>query len=95
MITRIVKLTITPSLQDDFISVFKENKHHILAQKGNVDVELLQDQKFKNIFFTYSHWENEADLNAYRKTEVFKGIWKQTKSKFCSLPEAWSTISIG
>ncbi len=95
MITRIVKLTINPAQKEDFIAVFKTNKHHILAQKGNLDVELLQDKKYPNLFFTYSHWESESDLNLYRKTEVFNKIWKETKSKFCSQPEAWSTYKIG
>lgn len=94
MITRIVKLTITPSKKDEFIAIFKNNNHHIKACKGCIGVELLQDQKFDNIFFTYSHWENESNLNDYRNSKIFGVIWKATKATFCSLPEAWSTISI-
>lgn len=94
MITRIVKLTIAPAKQEEFIKLFKENNHHIKARKGCVGVELLQDQKYPNIFFTYSHWKHEDDLNAYRKSDVFGGIWKATKAKFCGSPEAWTTKSI-
>lgn len=94
MITRIVKLTIDPTKSDDFIQLFKENNHHIKAHDGCVGVTLLQDQKYSNIFFTYSQWEHEDYLNAYRKSEVFGRIWKETKSKFCSSPEAWTTKSI-
>lgn len=94
MITRIVKLTIDPSKKETFIAVFNNNKHHIKASEGCIGVELLQDQKFDNVFFTYSHWQHEDNLNAYRKTELFGTIWKATKATFCSLPEAWTTKSI-
>lgn len=94
MITRIVKLTIDPIKQEDFIQLFKENKQHIEARKGCVSVELLQNQKYANIFFTYSHWELENDLNEYRKSELFEKIWKETKAKFCSAPQAWTTKAI-
>jgi len=94
MITRIVKLTIDPSKKEEFIRLFEENNHHIKAREGCVGVELLQDQKYTNIFFTYSHWKHEDDLNAYRKSEIFGKIWKETKVKFCGEPKAWTTKSI-
>lgn len=94
MITRIVKLTIDPSKKEEFIAIFKNNNHHIKACEGCMGVELLEDQKFDNIFFTYSHWEHEDNLNNYRKSEIFGSIWKATKMTFCSLPEAWTTKSI-
>jgi len=94
MITRIVKLTIDPSRKEEFIAVFKNNKHHIEACEGCTGVKLLQDQKFDNIFFTYSHWQQENNLNNYRKSEIFGVVWKATKATFCDVPEAWTTISI-
>ena len=94
MITRIVKLTIDPSKKEEFISIFKNNNHHIKACEGCIGVELLQDEKYNNIFFTYSHWEKEENLNSYRKSEIFGVIWKATKATFCALPEAWTTKSI-
>jgi len=94
MITRIVKLVIDPSKKEIFISIFKENNHYIKASPGCVGVQLLQDEKYDNIFFTYSHWEAESDLNNYRKSSIFGEIWKATKATFCGLPEAWTTKSI-
>ncbi len=90
MITRIVKLTIDPAKKDSFKAVFLDNKDQIKGFEGCLHLELLQDKKYDNVFFTYSKWESEDHINAYRKSELFGGIWKQAKATFCALPEAWS-----
>ena len=90
MITRIVKLTISPSKKEDFKSIFITNKEHIRNSEGCLHVELLQDKKYDNVFFTYSKWEGEEFVEKYRKSELFGGVWKKTKACFCSPPEAWS-----
>ena len=90
MITRIVKLTISPSKKEEFKSIFITNKEHIRSFEGCLHVELLQDKKYDNVFFTYSKWEREEFVEKYRKSELFGGVWKKTKACFCSPPEAWS-----
>ena len=90
MITRIVKLTISPSKKEEFKSIFITNKEHIRGFEGCLHVELLQDKKYDNVFFTYSKWEGEEFIEKYRKSELFGGVWKKTKACFCSPPEAWS-----
>ncbi|MDB2442905.1 hypothetical protein N9W40_02310 [Flavobacteriales bacterium] len=54
-------------------------------------VEMLQDVNTKNIFFTYSLWASEEDLNNYRTSALFAGIWSKTKVLFNEKPMAWST----
>ena len=90
MITRIVKLTVNPAQKDEFISVFENNKEHIRGFEGCLHVELLQDKKYNNVFFTYSKWEGEENIEAYRKSELFGKVWKKAKATFCATPEAWS-----
>jgi heme-degrading monooxygenase HmoA len=53
-------------------------------------LELLNDIKTSNIFFTYSYWDSENDLNNYRDSELFKEVWSKTKVLFNDKPEAWS-----
>ena len=69
MITRIVKLTIQPEKTDEFKDFFKAKKKDIENYEGCAMVTLYQDIKYPNIFFTYSHWENEDHLNNYRISE--------------------------
>jgi quinol monooxygenase YgiN len=60
--------------------------------EGCVSLELLQDVSHPNIFFTYSQWEREDHLSAYRNSELFKEVWGSTKKLFKDKPEAWSVV---
>ena len=53
-------------------------------------MELYQDKTNPNVFFTYSYWDNESDLENYRNSDLFKGVWAKTKPLFNAKPEAWS-----
>jgi heme-degrading monooxygenase HmoA len=90
MFVRIVKM----SFQEDKISNFLENfiviKEKIRNAPGNRLLELYQDKTDKCIFFTYSYWETEQDLENYRNSELFFEIWTNTKKLFNNKPEAWS-----
>lgn len=94
MIIRIVKLSFHPQHIDRFKSIFEFSKKKILASKGCLKVELLQDSHNRGIFFTYSWWDSELDLNDYRHSELFKKVWGETKILFNDKPEAWSTQKI-
>ncbi len=94
MIIRVVKLSFHTYNTGLFESLFDQNKDKIIAQKGCHKVQLLKDINKKGVFFTYSYWDTEADLNAYRQSDLFKGIWEQLKVLFNHKPEAWSTINI-
>lgn len=90
MITRLVKLTIAEDKISEFKNIFKENQKHILASEGCIMAEVFQDIHNPSVFFTHSQWDSEEDLNKYRGSELFKGIWRETKKTFSSGPEAWS-----
>lgn len=90
MFVRIVKLSFEPSKVDEFLSNFDKIKHKVRGFDGCNHLELLQDKDNTNVFFTYSYWETEQHLENYRHSELFKGIWAQTKALFNDKPEAWS-----
>lgn len=90
MIKRIVKLRFKAKQVDNFIEIFDTNKAKILSFKGCQHLELWQDAKDQQTFFTYSIWDSEDDLNAYRKSDFFRNIWPLTKARFASEPEAWT-----
>lgn len=73
-----------------FISFIEKNKNKIAKSKGCISLEILQDINNKNIFFTYSSWEKEEDLNQYRNSPLFKEVWSITKTYFNNKPLAWS-----
>ncbi|PRX55240.1 putative quinol monooxygenase [Flagellimonas meridianipacifica] len=90
MLIRIVKLTFKPENIASFESIFESSKHTILGFSGCNLLELYQDIERPNIFFTYSFWENESCLEAYRNSSFFKEVWQNTKTLFSEKPEAWS-----
>lgn len=92
---RIVKMTFQPDRADEFIGMFNEMKAGIAAFEGCEKVELYRDKKLPNVFFTYSIWEDENYLNAYRTSEFFQNNWTRTKQFFADKPEAWSVEDVG
>ncbi|MFD2098827.1 putative quinol monooxygenase [Flagellimonas iocasae] len=94
MLIRIVKLTFKPENIPSFERIFKESKNGILAFEGCNMVELYQDPKNPCVFFTYSFWEKESDLERYRASDFFKDVWGTTKQLFSEKPEAWSVNKV-
>jgi quinol monooxygenase YgiN len=90
MIVRIVKLSFHEEHIPAFLDNFEMMKEKIRKSPGNLLLELYQDKNNKNIFFTYSYWETEADLEDYRNSELFYDVWTFTKKLFNDRPEAWS-----
>lgn len=95
MIKRIVKLTFQEELVPDFMAIFEESKAKIRAFDGNLHLELLRDIAQPNVLFTFSFWENEAALERYRQSELFKATWAKTKALFADKPAAWSVEVVG
>lgn len=91
MIIRIVKLTLQEDCISDFLATFKKQQEHIAGFDGCHHVSLLRDERNPNIFFTYSHWDGLDDLERYRQSTFFQGIWKKVKPMFAEKAAAWST----
>ena len=91
MIHRIVKMEFDPEKVEEFLSNFEENKRKIRSFDGCYKLKMLRDQHNTNIFFTYSYWADEASLENYRNSELFKNVWAKTKVLFNTKPVAWST----
>lgn len=83
-------MSFAPENIETFKAVFETNRHHIKGFEGCSHVELLQDENTKHIFFTYSLWESEVHLNAYRHSALFERVWGETKVLFNAKPEAWT-----
>lgn len=94
MITRIVKMT----FREDEVPTFRRHfeEHHQLIRNfaGCEKLMLWQDINDSCVFFTYSWWQDKADLEAYRQSDLFKSVWAKTKVLFKARPEAWSVESL-
>lgn len=90
MFVRIVKMSFHEEKISKFLENFEFIKEKIRNAPGNRLLELYQDKNDQTIFFTYSYWETEQDLENYRNSELFFEIWTDTKKLFNNKPEAWS-----
>lgn len=90
MFIRIVKMSFREDETDAFLDNFEKVKQNIRNFPGNRFLELYRDKQDPAIFFTYSYWEKEEDLEAYRNSELFKEVWAFTKRLFREKAQAWS-----
>lgn len=90
MFVRIVKMSFHQENIATFLTIFEEKKALIRASEGCSLLELYQDKNNCEVFFTYSYWNKETDLEAYRNSVLFKDVWAKTKVLFNNKPAAWS-----
>ncbi len=94
MMTRIVKMEFKNEEIGSFKQLFSSNKEKIRAQPGCHGLKLLEEQSDSGTFFTYSLWESEDHLNAYRNSDLFAQVWKNTRALFADKAKAWSCNEI-
>ena len=90
MFVRIVKMSFQLDKIDIFLEKFHYYKEQIRNAPGNQLLELYQDKNNPELFFTYSYWNSEVDLENYRNSSLFEEVWSFTKQYFNARPEAWS-----
>lgn len=91
---RVVRMEFEEDKVEAFLENFNRHKEQIRNFPGCQYLELWQDENVKNIFMTYSHWKDEASLNQYRDSELFKSVWSFTKTLFKEKPLAFSAKKI-
>ncbi|HAA16231.1 MAG TPA: antibiotic biosynthesis monooxygenase [Cytophagales bacterium] len=91
MLIRVVRMTFQEDKVEDFLALFEATKERIRHFEGCHHLELLQDYHQPNIFSTYSHWIDDAALDAYRHSDLFKEVWANTKALFSDKPIAFSS----
>jgi quinol monooxygenase YgiN len=90
MLTRIVRMHFRTAEVPNFLAIFKESHPKISKVAGVHQVDLYQDWQNPDVFYTYSIWDNEECLNAYRDSTLFEGVWAATKALFAEKPKAYS-----
>ncbi len=94
MIIRIVKLQFQSEKTQDFLALFDSVVTKVNSFPGCYQMHMVRDIRDPNLFFTYSHWENETALNNYRDSDLFQSIWPTIKPWFSQKAEAWSTEKV-
>lgn len=93
MLIRIVRMHFTEAGAGEFLEIFETHKKQIRNFPGCLKLQLLRDVHQKTCFTTLSHWDEEASLERYRKSELFGLVWVRVKKLFARQPEAFSLTS--
>ncbi|MEM9895444.1 MAG: antibiotic biosynthesis monooxygenase family protein [Bacteroidota bacterium] len=91
-IKRIVRMEFAADKVQDFLRLFDRVQSKIRRSEGCLHLELCRDANNANIYFTFSIWDSEQDLERYRASDLFAVTWKETKTFFNGKPEAFSLI---
>lgn len=91
MIVRIVHLHFDPDSVMEAASHIREVAPKVRQMPGCAYLEILQDVHHPATWTTYSHWDSESDLNAYRDSATFREFWKKVKPLFAVPARAWSS----
>ncbi|MBJ6109671.1 antibiotic biosynthesis monooxygenase [Hymenobacter sp. BT523] len=94
MLIRVVRMTFAPEQVPAFLQLFHATKHRIRQQPGCQHLELWQDAENPAVYCTYSHWDDDAALNGYRKSALFGEVWPATKKLFATPAVAFSSAPI-
>lgn len=83
-------MTFSPADTGAFLHLFEGSAERIRQQPGCRHLELWQDERYSNIFTTYSTWSSREDLERYRSSAFFKETWQQTRKWFAAPAQAFS-----
>jgi heme-degrading monooxygenase HmoA len=95
MIHRIVQLRFRAEATTEFTAIYQASNERIRAFPGCRHLELWRDRDDPRRFFTYSRWESEAALEAYRHSDLFRATWAKTKVLFSDRPLVYSLDGFG
>ena len=92
MLLRIVRMDFQPEKVQAFKEFFETIREKIADSPGCYHVELCKDSKLDHVYYTFSKWESEEDLERYRHSELFEEVWAKTKKMFGGKPLAYSLL---
>ncbi len=92
-ILRIVDMVFRADEREAFLALFAEHRESIAGRPGCGGVVLMERELEASEevgFSTVSRWRSTADLDAYRRSELFGVVWPATKRLFARAPRATS-----
>ncbi|MBN8997416.1 MAG: antibiotic biosynthesis monooxygenase [Rhizobiales bacterium] len=80
MFVQLVHIRIKPGCVEQFLDVFRVNYEGTRAEPGNYRFDVLQDPADENHFVVYEMFEDEAAVDAHRRTEHYRRTNEALKS---------------
>lgn len=94
MILRIVRMEFSAETLPLFTELFDQHKNAIRKVNGCQHLALHQDAQKPYVRYTYSYWDSQKELDAYRHSKLFGLVWPKTKQLFAAPPQAFSLLHL-
>jgi quinol monooxygenase YgiN len=62
----------------------------VKAQKGNIDVFLLESQDREGMVISFTSWESQEDADSYEASGTYVEMVNKVKHTFAGTPTLWS-----
>jgi quinol monooxygenase YgiN len=84
-------MKVKPEKLAEFRRIYEEACDRIRAFPGCTFLQLLLDTDGECNLYTISYWQSADDLETYRHSSFFRGVWERLKPLFRDKPWAQST----
>ena len=76
---------------DEFRKIYNEQiVPTVKAQKGNVDIFLMESQDNEGEVISFTSWEHKEDGDAYEANGTYVEMFNKVKHTFSGTPTLWS-----
>lgn len=90
MLIRLVRMQFRPQDVATFLALYEHVEPIIAAQPGCRSVQLVRQIDDPAAFATWSVWDDQIALDAYRRSDFFRGFWPEVRALFRAPAEAVS-----
>lgn len=84
-------MKVKPEKLAEFRRIYEEACDRVRAFPGCLFLQLLIDTDDQSDLYTISHWRSAGDLEVYRRSPFFRGVWERLRPLFRDKPWAQST----
>ena len=88
---RLIEVRIQPDKLEEMRRIYNEEiVPAVKAQKGNIDVFLMESLDREGQVFSFTSWESQADGDAYEASRGYFQNVNKVKHTFVGMPTLWS-----
>ncbi|MFC1896047.1 putative quinol monooxygenase [Thermodesulfobacteriota bacterium] len=88
---RLIEVMIQPGKMDEARKIYNEQIVPIVkAQKGNIDVFVMESQDRAGLVVSFTSWETQKDGDSYESSGTYVQMVNKVKHTFADTPTLWS-----
>ena len=94
MIIRVVKIPIKDASINSFIKRIPIISNEVRRVSGCIHNDIFRDKMKENIFYSYTIWNSDEDIEKYLGSQYYKDIWGDLWDYFEGTPKSWKIDNI-